>query len=163
MALVWEMKREEQNFRGSGWEEGAVLNKLAPYQIANPYQNKPISKETLDAMWPGICCSRCAGFLLEKKGGYFICSCGVHEPRDHAILRTICEYGLLYPNENFKTANLLEFFGGELSKVTLLKVLNKYFKRVGNSRSTEYINDCIRPWNVKEAFQLKGNVYLKLK
>ena len=161
MALVWEMKREEQRHRGYGLNKEAILNKLAPYEISNPYQNKPILKEALNAIKPGICCSGCANFDLVKEGGFYICGCGVYEPKEHAILRTICEYGLLYPNEHFKTASLHKFFDGELSKRTLLRILNKYFNRVGNNRNTEYVNQHIRPNNVREAFNLDGHVFIK--
>ena len=153
-----EKRRAEE---GDGTNKETILNKLAPYEINNPYQNKLILKEALDAIRPGICCSGCANFDIVKEGGFYICGCGVYEPKENAILRTICEYGLLYPNQHFKTANILEFFDGELSKRTFLRILNKHFNRVGNNRNTQYVNQHIHPNNVREAFNLDGYVFIK--
>ena len=162
MDLFWEMKQEERNYMGYSPDKKELLKELARYETVNPYQNQPVSEEVLQLIRRGICCSRCSNFDLEKKDGFYICSCGIYEPKDHAILRTICEYGILHPNQNFKTSELLTFFDGEVSQRSLIRILNKYFQRVGGGRSTEYMNKLIRPENIKSMFQLKGDLFLKL-
>ena len=37
---------------------------------------------------------------------------GMYEPREEAIVRTICEYGVINNEQNLTTSELTKFFGG---------------------------------------------------
>lgn len=162
MDLFWEMKQEERNFLGYSPDKERLLKELAIYETVNPYQNQPIPNEVFSQLKTGICCSRCGSFELEKNKGFIICRCGIHEPRVHAILRIICEFGILFPEQNFKTSELTNFFGGDFSKSTLIRILNKHYQRVNSGRNTEYINKVIRTENICEEFELTRNIFLKI-
>lgn len=67
--------------------EGAELN--------SPYQPQPLTLLEQANLRRGIKCANCSNFDLDTARSYLICNCGLHEPRGMAIVRTICEYGIL--------------------------------------------------------------------
>jgi len=140
---IREIVKEEQNTQMYGSiDKDGLIQYLERYEILNPNLAEPIADDEMANLRKGICCANCGTFDLNfnNREKYIKCSCGFHEPREEAILRTICEYGVLNHDKDLTRGNLLEFFGGQISHVTLTKVLNKYFKKQSNGKYTFYIN-----------------------
>ena len=117
-----------------------LLKKLAPFEIGRPSKEKTLPGEIKTGVRRGIRCCHCSRFDLEIRKNYVICPCGMHEPREEAIVRTICEYGVIYPERELTTQALTDFFAGEISKSTVFRYLTKHFKQTGTYRSVKYQN-----------------------
>ncbi len=69
------------------------------------------------------------------------------EPLENAIIRTICEYGVIHFDKELVTSNLCTFFGEQVSRNTILRYLQKHFTKIGSNRNTTYHNYCT-PFNL---------------
>lgn len=85
----------------------------------------------------------------------------MHEPRENAIIRTICEYGVIHHNKDLTVSELVKFFDGDISKQTLRKYLNTYFTRIGTGKGTKHLNPCSPFKKVQKYFDLKRPCYLE--
>ena len=154
---IREIVREEQNAQpyGSIDKEG-LIQYLERYEILNPNLAKPITDDKMESLRKGICCANCETFDLDfnNRKKYIKCSCGFHEPREEAILRTICEYGVLNHDKDLTRGNLLEFFGGQISYGVLIKILKKHFEVRGNGKYTYYINLKLPFEKIRQHFKL---------
>lgn len=117
-----------------------LIAHLENYEVVNAHLPKPYTSEQLQHVRRGIYCSRCLSYAVEIKRNYVVCSCGLHEPREEAMIRTICEYGVLTYGQNFTKKELLDFIGEDTSLNYLKKILLKHFTRTLNGRYTDYEN-----------------------
>ena len=117
-----------------------IIQHLTNIAVPNPYIPTPLSKDEMASLWKGICCANCGNFDVEIGRQYVTCPCGLHEPRDEAVIRTICEYGVLTYDQAMNRADLLDFFGGDISKHIFRKIMNKFFKCSYKNRYTTYQN-----------------------
>lgn len=119
----------------------ALIQHLEAQQVSNPYFPKPLTLGEMTEIKKGIYCAHCHSFDVEVgKSQYISCPCGFSEPRDRAIVRTICEYGVLQYDETLKLENLLQFFGDDVTRNKLSQVLHKYFESVNKNKYTYHIN-----------------------
>lgn len=138
---IWQISQQERQLRNRpSFTTETILQRLAPYEIGKPSKEKDFPGEIKTGVRGGIHCCNCNHFNLETNKSYMICSCGMHEPREEAIVRTICEYGVIYPERELTTQALIDFFDGELSKSTVFRYLTKHFKQIGVYRSARFIN-----------------------
>lgn len=134
------VEQEQESFRPSINKEELVKH-FAKYQVSNPYLPRPLFYDEMTSLRKGIYCANCGSFKVETvRKQYIICACDFSEPRDRAIVRTICEYGVLQYDRNLKLEELYEFFGGDVSKSNLNRMLYKYFKTILKGRYTYHIN-----------------------
>lgn len=83
----------------------------------------------LNIVKKGICCRHCHQFTLKEKRYYQVCErCGHREPKLSSYARTVCDYGVLFPEKDLKRKELEIFFGEEVNKTLLKRVLNQYFE-----------------------------------
>ncbi|HLR92382.1 MAG TPA: nuclease-related domain-containing protein [Atopostipes sp.] len=157
-----QIMKEESNHMSHPLEIQSVLSALSGYEISGPSKEKKISNEVKENIYRGIICCNCGNQHLNTRKSYMICSCGMHEPREEAILRTICEYGVIYSDRDLKTTDLFHFFGGEISRKTISRYLNKFFKRKGTGAGTKYENLSVPIENVHDYFKLSQPKYLRL-
>jgi hypothetical protein len=161
---IWGMRQEERNHAGPALNVAAALETMSTFEIGRPSKEKEIPEDIKAEhnVRKGVCCSHCASFHLRKEKAYLKCTCGVAEPWEEAIIRTICEYGVIYQEKNLKVRALTEFFDGDASRRTLTRYLNKHFKRIGRNTSTQYVNKRL-PFNkVRHEFILPLPSYLRL-
>ncbi|WP_409250846.1 nuclease-related domain-containing protein [Bacillus sp. SCS-153A] len=88
----------------------------------------------------GIVCPGCLRFYQEFNRKILVCShCARKENCERAILRTIEEFKLLFPN--FKVTNQLiyEVCGGLLRKKTIYRALSTNYKKEGYGKHAVYI------------------------
>ena len=148
--------------RKQSFDTASFLQTLDPFEIGAPTKEKDLPGEIKTLARRGIHCCRCNNFDLDTNKNYIICPCGMHEPREEAIVRTMCEYGLIYPDRELTTKALAEFVDGEVSESTVFRHLTKHFKRIGKHKNSEYRNPRAALENNKQAFKLTEPKYIRL-
>lgn len=161
--FIWQLVNNERNHQGRSIDKEAILKWLESFETANPFKPAPLDLETSKQLRKGICCSQCGSFDLDTGKTYIRCACGMNEPRENAIVRTICEYGVLHFDKNLTTSGLLDFFGGEISRTNLTKYLNKHFTKVGSGKGTIFINNLVKPANIYDEFGLERYRFQEMK
>lgn len=144
-------------------DQAAVIAHLEKYQVENPYRPNPLTPDEMKELRRGIQCARCGNDNLDiGRAQYIHCPCGLSEPRDKAIVRTICEYGVLRFDQELKIENLLPFFGGDISRSNLKRVLHEYFETVYKARYTYQVNKKLPLTKIESEIEFKLPTKLKL-
>lgn len=151
------VEEEQMAQRYEYMDRKELIQYLEQYEIMNPNLAIPITNDEMNNLRKGICCVNCGNFNLDfnNREKYVKCSCGFHEPREEAILRTICEYGVLRSDKQLTRKELLDFFGGQISHNSLLRILNNYFEVKVNGRYTYYINMKLPFDKIRHRFKLE--------
>ena len=140
----------------------AILAALHKYEVGQPSKEKEIPEKIKNNVRKGICCSHCGNFEAKLTKTYLICPCGLYEPRIEAVIRTICEYGVIHHQKNLTTTALTDFFAGKVSRSTIFRFLNQYFERTGSYKDAQYINKFAPFIKVKSEFKLQQAKYKRL-
>ncbi|OIJ08847.1 hypothetical protein BKP35_17320 [Anaerobacillus arseniciselenatis] len=113
---------------------------LANHLIESPYSQLPsYSYEKLEK---GILCGSCNSFLGRKSRSKVICElCGVTEDVDSAVLRSIEEFRLLFPEEKITTSTIKDWCKIIDSSKMLRRILKENFKLVRYSNYSYYIDE----------------------
>ncbi|THE11243.1 NERD domain-containing protein [Bacillus timonensis] len=119
-----------------GKHQGLANKLLASHIKDSPYSLLP--EYSYDEMEKGILCGRCGeGFMLSVDHlHYLTCEkCNFAENKETAILRSIEEFSLLFPNKRITTNAIYDWCKVINSKKTIRKLLQTNFKHVrfGNS------------------------------
>ncbi|WP_066371201.1 nuclease-related domain-containing protein [Neobacillus fumarioli] len=113
-------------------------NLLSLHQNTNRLTTLP--KYTYDQLSKGIYCKNCKSFLVSIRNNVFLCDqCGEHEKIEHAILRNVKEFQLLFPEKKITTQRIYEWCNVDLSKKTFSRVLKKHYTPIGRTSSTYYV------------------------
>jgi len=117
-----------------------IANKLLTHHLTtSPIKRKP--DYSYEMLQRGIYCSHCYTFFKDATETKLVCTCGTIESIDDAILRSVREIVLLFPDRLVTTNVIYEWCGGVVkSKRLIRRVLLENFKRYGNKRST-YFSD----------------------
>lgn len=116
--------------------EKLLLNHVteSPYSRVPEYNFKSIKK--------GVKCISCHSFHFHKNGEFFICSkCRFIEKVETALLRSIREFFLLFPDLKVTTASIFEWCGGVIPKQTIQRYLSKEFILNGRGKAAYYTED----------------------
>ena len=86
---------EEHNATNTIDDKEGLIQYFEQYEIINPNLPSSLGDDAFASLRKGIYCGNCGSFNLNfnSRKKYINCDCGFHEPREEAILRTICEYG----------------------------------------------------------------------
>lgn len=111
-------------------EQLGGLHKIeSPYPRLPPYSFEKLKK--------GITCRDCRNFLTD---GTLKCKkCGCIEEPEAAILRSVNEFSLLFPDIKITTDRIHEWCGIIKSKKTIRRILAKNLELIRHSRSSYYI------------------------
>lgn len=126
--FIQQIKREEQEYRGRYLNPQDILTHLQKFEIDPPYQPKPYTKEEMEKARSGIYCANCQQKVQVTRADYIKCSCGLHESKEEAVIRTACEYGVLTYGEDFTISDIRAFVGNQASITYLRKILTKHFE-----------------------------------
>lgn len=159
--FIWKIAKEENRGAHHQVDHRQLIQFLKANKIENPFPPKPLTDEMSKKLQAGVMCSRCERFGVDMSKPYVACGCGMYEPRENAILRTICEYGIIHFDKDFTASEVLEFFGGDISRSTVVKYLNKYFDKIGVGKSTRYRNSAKSFGEYMKKFNLTKPRYLK--
>lgn len=106
---------------------------LALHKVDNPYQRLP--KYTYEQLTKGVICVKCHQFIEKIIKKEFMCSyCGTHEKVETAVIRSIGEIQLLFPEKKITTTEVYDWCNGVLSRKTIRHVLKNHFNVVGTKR-----------------------------
>lgn len=116
--------------------QGLANKLLASHIKDSPYSLLP--EYNYDEMEKGIVCVRCGNLDMSDSGQTktIICkTCGFVEDKEVAILRSVQEFSLLFPDQRITTNKLYDWCKVIKSKKTIRKVLQTNYKHVhfGNS------------------------------
>lgn len=158
---IWKISNRETRGVPTNMDVDYILSLLNQYAVSNPFPPRVITPEMDTRMKKGILCSHCRKQITYSEKYYFDCSCGMSEPRENAIVRTICEYGMIHFDKELTTVPLVDFFNGELHIKTIRYYLKKYFGRSGTGRCTQYTNIRQSFWSNYHKFGFKKSRYYK--
>ncbi len=101
----------------------------------SPYTG--ILKYNYEQLKKGITCANCKTLFLDNT---LICKkCGFAEGVDAAVLRSVKEFTLLFPERKITTNEIYEWCGGIKSKKVIRRVLGKNFKLMGHSQTSHFV------------------------
>jgi Nuclease-related domain len=105
---------------------------LSLHQIDDPYKRLP--GYSFEGVRKGICCGSCHSFELSVSGRKLVCDdCGYQEDIDMAVLRSVGELGLLFPDAKITTGIMYEWCR-VISIKTIRRVLIQNLIQIGNKR-----------------------------
>lgn len=118
-----------------------ILGTLENYETVDNYRPKPVSNEEVEDIIKGISCEICHVFDIKTRRYTVICNqCQHEENRERAIVRAICDYGVLRFDKELRMGSLFEFLEGQASKKLLRRILKKHFTTVSAGPNTYYLN-----------------------
>lgn len=107
------------------------LNKAPQFKFQN-YNFNNLKK--------GIICTDCYKFLFPLNRAYLFCrTCNKRKAVESAILKSITEFKILFPDKKITTNFIYKWCKIIKSKKTIRRVLAKHFKQVNAGRYTYYI------------------------
>jgi hypothetical protein len=110
---------------------------LSLHQPKNPYSKLP--QYTYEQLRKGVYCYKCNSFLVSKHNYDLICTtCGGREKIELAILRSVKEFNLLFPDRKITTQIISDWCRIDLNRKTICRVLKKHFKVFGNTSNTYF-------------------------
>lgn len=140
-SFIRKIADEERGYRGPKLDVEKVFRIIEGHESESHFMPKLIEDRIYDNIKPGILCAHCGAFEIEIMRKEVICKlCGTRESRENAIVRTICEYGVIYNEKELVTSNLCDFFNHIISGKTLRRYLIKHFEERGNRRSSHFVN-----------------------
>lgn len=152
--FIWEMAKQERDYYGETLELVSCLDLFQSYSTENIFKPDPITEEMQAQLQRGICCSSCSSFNIDMFKSYIQCVCGMAEPRENAIVRSICEYGVIHFDKDLVTRDICVFFDNQVSRNTILKYLKMHFTQIGHNRNTVYYNSALPFKEISKEFNL---------
>jgi hypothetical protein len=120
-------------------------SKLAQQLVSMHLEESPytrIPQYHYNQLEKGVTCVACHSFLTIFTDRTLICNeCDYREKITSAVLRSVEEFRILFPNRKITTNAIYEWCKIIKSKKTIRKILSRNFKPVGHSASSHYL-DC---------------------
>ncbi|WP_160725714.1 nuclease-related domain-containing protein [Bacillus sp. USDA818B3_A] len=115
-----------------------LADKLISLHIeVSPYNNLP--QYSLEQLNKGITCVLCDSFTVFVRGNRCVCKdCGNEEPLASAVLRSVREFQLLFPDSKVTTNSIFEWCGLGGSKRRIARVLERNFNINGYGQWSYY-------------------------
>jgi len=83
----------------------------------------------------GMICKKCSSFSLTVDGKLAICQqCGIEESIEEAIIRSVTEFTLLFPERKITTKGMEEWCSHPISYKRIKRILEKYYRYVPSNR-----------------------------
>lgn len=132
--------------------ENRQFGQLNPMEMAHFLKKQSIElhsvldlkhKDLREQVQRGVQCCQCGGGNLDSRSKryHIVCNnCGFAEPKQKAVLRTICDIGVLYYDQPLTKRQIMEFIGDFRLNHTIKRVLKRYFKPVENGKNYLYAN-----------------------
>lgn len=118
-------------------------NQLAHKLVAQHIPDYPIRckpQYTYEGLQKGIICPACQSFLIKHGEKNLICeNCVRVENWEVAVLRSVEELQLLFPNRKITTNGIYEWCGGIKSKKAIRRILMKYYILSGHANNSHFI------------------------
>lgn len=112
---------------------------LSDHKDESPYTHLP--EYSYEQVKKGIVCASCHSLSTSLIGSRVICNgCGKEEKVDNAILRSIKEFMLLFPDRKITTNTIQEWCRVIKSRNTIRRILGKHFTIKGHGNYAYYVN-----------------------
>lgn len=135
---IKEIVRDENKKRPQIINSNEIIDQLQRFEIMHPYLPKPIPRVAFEKLQTGIHCVQCKNFNIEIKKLSIECQCGLEESREEAMVRTICDYGVLNYTGKLTTGAIYNFLGNTASDTYTQEILAKHFEMVPKNKYTYY-------------------------
>jgi len=122
--------REENEQKNRSKINPMYISWMAKIDRHHPSWLIKIPDEIKEKLRLGIACSACEHFDVEVGEDCVSCLCGKRELLEEAIVRTICDYGVLNNEKDLYPPDLHLFFDKQVSIEKIEKCLTKYFTPV---------------------------------
>ncbi|MGP4081324.1 nuclease-related domain-containing protein [Pseudalkalibacillus sp. R45] len=110
---------------------------ISLHQTKNPFTILP--QYSYETVQKGIYCRKCKSFRITKRINDFVCGkCGEHEKIDLAIIRSVEEFKLLFPERKITTPNIYDWCRADINKKTISRALKKNYTLIGKTSDTYY-------------------------
>lgn len=141
LTFIEKIVKEEEQYTGEPLNIKKIIHYLEKYETKNDYLPVPMNQEKMSTVRKGISCMNCQSYSVINKKHKVVCKkCKNIEIREEAVVRSICEYGILNFKSHLTMKGLLDFFAGQLSRSYLTKIIKKHFEVVENGSHSYIIN-----------------------
>lgn len=125
---------------------------MNPHEVAKFLWSKSVEaheeldlegKELRDQARRGILCDTCGGHRIDAQTRRYhirCLSCGTLEPKQRAVLRTICDFGVLYYDQPLSKNLVMDFIGERGFEQIIKRILRQYFELVPKGKASTYHN-----------------------
>lgn len=159
---IQQIAKDEEDYYKPTIDIKSFLYHLGTYEIERYFGPGSPKEEEISGLKKGIYCLHCKNYNVEINRKMIKCECGFSEDREIVILRMICEFGVLNFNQKLIFKGLEEFFGGDISRKSIQKVLRKYFKEIKNGKHSHYINKNLPLYKLFEEFDIQNKLHLSM-
>ncbi|MFJ5715061.1 nuclease-related domain-containing protein [Neobacillus sp. NPDC093127] len=106
---------------------------VSQHKVESPYSRVP--QYEFNGLRKGVICSLCLSFLVFVSGRKMVCNnCGCEEDVDSAVLRSVKELRLLFPDWKITTSLVQHWCGGIVSVNVIRRILHQNYKTTGTGR-----------------------------
>jgi hypothetical protein len=111
-----------------------LAEKLVEAHISkSPFSHIP--KFSYDNLKKGVTCGSCESFNVADEGKKLVCrDCGCEEDIETAVVRSVKEFQVLFPERKVTTIVVWEWCGKTRSKKAIRRILNNNFKCIGHAQ-----------------------------
>jgi len=110
---------------------------ISLHQDESPYTELP--KYEFDQLKKGITCKECHSFSIFLNERKISCNdCGFEEGIESAVMRSVSELKLLFPNKKISTNVVCEWCQVGISKARLSRILKKNLNAIGYGQWSYY-------------------------
>lgn len=116
-----------------------IINQLLSlHKVTSPFSRQ--LEYSYNQVKKGITCARCQSFSLEIKGESLVCCvCGCNESVVNAVLLSVEEYILLFPERKITTNDILEWCEFIKSKKTIRRILGLKYIHLKKAKASFFI------------------------
>lgn len=118
----------------------STYQKLMRYEIDFPFELPLCSASRFARMRKGIDCARCHRFDVNLGLRMVHCACGHIEKKREAVVRVICEYGVIFHERELQVTEVCEIFGGQVERRYVAETLGERFELLVRGRKAKYRN-----------------------
>ncbi|QNG60351.1 NERD domain-containing protein [Bacillus sp. PAMC26568] len=133
-------KLKINNLTSKGVHSKLAEKLLSLHVDESPYSRLP--EYRYEEVVKGIVCMGCGKFNLSLyKKNILLCNyCNGTEIYKDAVLRTVNEFKLLFPNKKITTDQIDDWCGNMKNKRSIQRILRENFIRVGHGKTTKYVD-----------------------
>ncbi|MEH7085470.1 nuclease-related domain-containing protein [Neobacillus drentensis] len=111
---------------------------VALHIVESPYPHLPAYH--YEQLEKGILCPKCFSLFSEIHGLILTCGhCGCTEGVESAVLRSVTELSLLFPDQKITTKIVRDWCKIVKSEKTIRRILGKHYKQIGHGKSANYV------------------------
>jgi hypothetical protein len=160
---IQEIIREEATQNNPAIHLEKTLHILERHETKSPYSMDSIPTDLMEKVQDGIHCAYCKSYNVNIGRYYVKCSCGLQEPKVEAVIRSICEYGVLNFEAQLTVGEIYSFLAGQITRNFLQKTLATHFKMIKKGKYTYYINLKLPYEKIYHLFTIKLPLYFYTK